>query len=278
MKRKGLVFRAFSYVYVLIGCLLIGGPMYLTVANAMKDTQQFTNNFFAPPESFYLENFINVISKANYFRYVFNSAFVMVVGVALILLLVPLTAFPVARHMRTKRYYRFLYYFILLGIFVPFQVKMLPIVKLMASLKLMNPVGLVLLYGCGALCQDIFLMVGYIQTLPRDLEEAAAIDGCTRLGTMFRIVYPLLSPMLATILIKDALWIWNDFQMPLLILNVSTDYWTLPLFQYNFKSTYSVDFTMAFAAFTLSILPMMLIFLVAQKKIMGGLTSGAVKS
>lgn len=142
----------------------------------------------------------------------------------------------------------------------------------------MNPVGLVLLYGCGALCQDIFLMVGYIQTLPRDLEEAAAIDGCTRLGTMFRIVYPLLSPMLATILIKDALWIWNDFQMPLLILNVSTDYWTLPLFQYNFKSTYSVDFTMAFAAFTLSILPMMLIFLVAQKKIMGGLTSGAVKS
>lgn len=202
----------------------------------------------------------------------------MVAGVALILLLVPITAFPVARHMRTKRYYRFVYYFILLGIFVPFQVKMLPIVKLMASLKLMNPVGLVLLYGCGALCQDIFLMVGYIQTLPRDLEEAAAIDGCTRLGVIFRIVYPLLSPMLATILIKDALWIWNDFQMPLLILNVSTDYWTLPLFQYNFKSTYSVDFTMAFAAFTLSILPMMIIFLLAQKKIMGGLTTGAVKS
>ena len=276
MKRQGLVLRALSYLYVLLGCILIGGPMYLTVANAMKDTQQFTSNFFAPPQSLYLDNFINVISKANYFRYVFNSTFVMVAGVALILLLVPITAFPVARHMRTKRYYRFVYYFILLGIFVPFQVKMLPIVKLMASLKLMNPVGLVLLYGCGALCQDIFLMVGYIQTLPRDLEEAAAIDGCTRLGVIFRIVYPLLSPMLATILIKDALW--NDFQMPLLILNVSTDYWTLPLFQYNFKSTYSVDFTMAFAAFTLSILPMMIIFLLAQKKIMGGLTTGAVKS
>ena len=147
MKRQGLVLRALSYLYVLLGCILIGGPMYLTVANAMKDTQQFTSNFFAPPQSLYLDNFINVISKANYFRYVFNSTFVMVAGVALILLLVPITAFPVARHMRTKRYYRFVYYFILLGIFVPFQVKMLPIVKLMASLKLMNPVGLVLLYA-----------------------------------------------------------------------------------------------------------------------------------
>ncbi len=278
MKKQGRAFRAFSYLYVLIGCFLIGGPMYLTVANAMKDTQQFTSNFFAPPQSLYLDNFISVISKANYFRYVFNSLFVMTAGVALILILVPLTAFPVARHMRTKRYYRFIYYFILMGIFVPFQVKMLPIVKLMASLKLMNPVGLVLLYGCGAVCQDIFLMVGYIQTLPRDLEEAAAIDGCTRIGSIFRIVYPLLSPILATLLIKDALWIWNDFQMPLLILNVNADYWTLPLFQKNFESSYSVNFTMAFASLTLSILPMLLIFLVGQKKIMSGLTNGAIKS
>lgn len=183
MKRQGLVLRALSYLYVLLGCILIGGPMYLTVANAMKDTQQFTSNFFAPPQSLYLDNFINVISKANYFRYVFNSTFVMVAGVALILLLVPITAFPVARHMRTKRYYRFVYYFILLGIFVPFQVKMLPIVKLMASLKLMNPVGLVLLYGCGALCQDIFLMVGYIKRCPGTWKRRPPLTAAPALGS-----------------------------------------------------------------------------------------------
>ena len=121
-------------------------------------------------------------------------------------------------------------------------------------------------------------MVGYIKTIPRDMEEASAIDGCNRIQTIWKIAFPIMKPMLATLLIKDTLWIWNDFMMPLLILNVSDKYWTLPLFQYNFKGTYSVDFTLAFAAFSLSIIPMMLVFVLAQKKIMGGLTAGAVKS
>lgn len=267
-----------KYVFLVLGCFAIALPLYLTIANAMKTQQQLSSSFFAPPESFYLDNFAAVISKANFFRYVFNSAFITVTSIVLILIVVPLTAFPIARRMDGGFYYRFLFFFITLGIFVPFQVKMLPIVKLMSSIHMLNPIGLILLYTCGALCQDVFLMVGYIRTIPKDMEEASSIDGCSRIQTIIKIVFPIMKPMLATVLIKDALWVWNDFLMPLLVLNVSDKYWTLPLFQYNFKGTYSVDFTMAFAAFSLSIVPMMILFAIAQKKIMGGLTTGAVKS
>lgn len=267
-----------KYIYLFLGCLLIALPLYLTIANAMKTPQQLSENFFSLPESLYLNNFAEVISKANFFRYAFNSVFITVVGVALIQIIVPFTAFPIARRMKTEPYFKFLFYLITAGIFVPFEVKMLPLVKLMSSIRMLNPIGLILLYSCGALCQDIFLMVGYIKTIPRDMEEASAIDGCNRIQTIWKIAFPIMKPMLATLLIKDTLWIWNDFMMPLLILNVSDKYWTLPLFQYNFKGTYSVDFTLAFAAFSLSIIPMMLVFVLAQKKIMGGLTAGAVKS
>ncbi len=275
---KKYVCNSVKYIYLFLGCLLIALPLYLTIANAMKTPQQLSQNFFALPESFYLNNFAEVISKANFFRYAFNSVFITVVGVALIQIIVPFTAFPIARRMGTEPYFKFLFYFITIGIFVPFEVKMLPLVKLMSSIHMLNPIGLILLYACGALCQDIFLMVGYIKTIPRDMEEASAIDGCNRIQTIWKIAFPIMKPMLATLLIKDTLWIWNDFMMPLLILNVSDKYWTLPLFQYNFKGTYSVDFTLAFAAFSLSIIPMMLVFIFAQKKIMGGLTTGAVKS
>lgn len=277
MMKKGAGTIA-KYLFLTFGCLVILLPLYLTIVNAMKTPQQLSSSFFAPPESFYLDNFAAVISKANFFRYVFNSAFITITSIVLILVIVPVTAFPIARRMDTQIYYKFLFFFITLGIFVPFQVKMLPLVKLMSSIHMLNPIGLILLYACGALCQDVFLLVGYIRTIPRDMEEASAIDGCTRIQTIVRIVFPILKPMLATVLIKDALWVWNDFLMPLLILNVSDRYWTLPLFQYNFKGTYSVDFTMAFAAFTLSIVPMMILFVFAQRRIMGGLTTGAVKS
>ncbi len=275
---KKLAGNLLKYGFLLLGCGLIALPLYLTIANAMKTPQQLSANFFAPPQSLYLDNFAAVISKANFFVYAFNSVFITVVSVTLILIIIPFTAFPIARRMDKEFYYKFLFYFITMGIFIPFQVKMLPLVKLMSSIKMLNPIGLILLYACGALCQDIFLMVGYIKAIPKDMEEASAMDGCSRIQTIWKIVFPIIKPMLATLLIKDSLWIWNDFMMPLLILNVSEKYWTLPLFQYNFKGTYSVDFTMAFAAFSLSIIPMMVVFAFAQKKIMGGLTTGAVKS
>ena len=167
---------------------------------------------------------------------------------------------------------------IVLGMFVPFQVIMVPLVQFMGGLGLSNKFGLILLHVTYASMQAVFLLVNYIQNVPQDLEEAAYIDGCTTVQAYVKVVVPLLKPMTSTVLVLNALWIWNDFQMPLMILNKLPDTWTLPLFQYNFKSQYSFDYNMAFASYLIAMIPVLIAYICAQKHIVEGLTAGAVKS
>ncbi len=128
------------------------------------------------------------------------------------------------------------------------------------------------------MCEGIFLYVGYIQSIPEDLEEAAYIDGASTLRTYGSVVLPLIKPMIATVSIKNALWLWNDFLLPLLILNKSTEDWTLTLFQYNFKTKFSSDPTLIMTSFLLSMLPVFIAYMFAQRYIIGGLVSGGVKA
>lgn len=114
--------------------------------------------------------------------------------------------------------------------------------------------------------------------MPADLEEAASIDGLTTFGAYWRVVVPLIKPLTMTILVLNVLWVWNDFQMPLIILNQDSSTWTLPLFQYNFKSQYTYDYNMAFASYLIAMVPVMIAYICAQKYIVAGLTQGAVKS
>lgn len=266
-----------SAVILYIGILVILFPMYLTVVTAFKTPAESAQNFFALPSSLYLENFKEVIYSNNFFVYVKNSFTITIVSIVLILLVVPITAYAIARNM-DKLYYKSIYNLFSLGIFIPFQVIMLPVTKLMTSLSLLDKTGLIILYLTFALPQGVFLYVGYIRTsVPVDLEESAYIDGCSKLRTYISIIFPMLKPMTATIIIMNALWIWNDFQLPLLILNRSASYWTLPLFQYNFKSQYVFEYNLAFASFVLSIIPILIVYMVFQKHIIDGLTSGAVK-
>jgi raffinose/stachyose/melibiose transport system permease protein len=176
------------------------------------------------------------------------------------------------------KYYSFVYIYLLAGIFVPFQVIMVPLVKYLSKMNMTNIQGLIVMHITLASSQGVFLLVNYIRTIPRDMEEAAAIDGCTTFKVYYKIVVPLMKPMLATICIMNALWVWNDFQMPLLILNQSPVMWTLPLFQFNFKSQYTYDYNMAFASYLIAMIPVMIVYAGAQKHIVSGLTQGAVKS
>lgn len=171
-----------------------------------------------------------------------------------------------------------MYFYLLAGIFVPFQVIMVPLVKYLAKLKLCNIPGLIIMCVTLASSQGVFLLVNYIRSVPRDLEEAAYIDGCGTVKAYVKIVLPMIKPILATIFVLNALWVWNDFQMPLLILNQSQDMWTLPLFQYNFKSQYSFDYNLAFASYLIAMIPVLIAYACAQKHIVSGLTQGAVKS
>ena len=226
MKRSksSRILKILSYVLLITGMIVILYPFYLTIITALKTPQESSQSFFSFPQSFYLGNFVNVLQKANYFVFFRNSAVVTLVSVFLIMVLIPMCSYAIARNME-KRYYKTMYFYV-----------------------------------------------------PRDLEEAAYIDGCGTVKAYVKIVLPMIRPILATIFVLNALWVWNDFQMPLLILNQSQDMWTLPLFQYNFKSQYSFDYNLAFASYLIAMIPVLIAYACAQKHIVSGLTQGAVKS
>mgnify|MGYP000680744119 CR=1 FL=1 len=265
------------YVFLIVGILLIFIPLYLTVITAFKTQGEITENFFALPSSLYLGNFKAILEDSEYPRTVFNTLYITILSSVGVLLIVPMVSYAIARNMERKRYYKFLYFFLLIGIFVPFQVKMLPLVKVMSSLGMMNITGISIVYMASSVCEGVFLYVAFILGIPSDLEEAAYIDGASTFKTYTKVVFPLLSPMTATVLIKNGLWFWNDFFLPQLVLNKTKENWTLTLFQYNFKTQLFVDYTKTFTAFILSMLPVMVVYVFLQKKIIGGLTNGAVK-
>ncbi|ALS29109.1 sugar ABC transporter permease [Paenibacillus sp. 32O-W] len=274
--KQSLFLRIFSYTFLGIGTLFILGPIFLTVSVAMKSRAETTKSFLAPPSGLYLDNFIAVINKANFWSIFQNSVFITLVSLLLMLIAIPMVSYAVSRN-SNQMYYRFVYTLILLGIFVPFQAIMLPIYRHMSNLELLNQGGLIIMYLTLSFSQGLFLCVGFLKNIPLELDQASKIDGCGVWLTFTRVIYPLMMPILATILVLNSLWIWNDFQLPLIMLNRHPDYWTLPLFIYNFKSEVSFDYNLAFAAFTLSMAPISILYVFTQRYIIGGLTEGSIK-
>lgn len=267
----------FSYLFLIVGVLIILFPMYITLVTAFKTPDQMSASFFGLPPTLYMGNFAEVVSKEHFSSFVTNSLMITVLSLVGIAVFVPLVSYAIARRFR-KRYYRFVYLLFISGAFVPFTVVMVPQIKLMSYLNAMNMYGLILLYWVFALSEGTLLTVSYVNSIPTEMDEAAFIDGASVTRTFFTIIYPMMKPIISAVVIMDALWIWNDFQLPLLMLNAQESMWTLPLFQYNFKTKYSTNYTLAFAAFLLSSLPILAFYLAAQKQIINGLTSGAVKS
>lgn len=276
LKREGLGWRILRNILVLSGLILILCPLYLVVINSFKTLEEAGKNFFALPSSLNFTNFIELFSNSNYWVFLSNSLKITCISVGLILIFVPYLSYAIARNFN-KKYYRSIYYYLLMGLFIPSQVIMLPVTKMMTGLNMLNHTGLIILYLAFSLTQGIFLFVNYIKGLPYEIEESAHIDGCNVFQTYVKIILPLVKPMIATLLIMDTLWIWNDFMLPLLMLNRSQDIWTLPLFQYNFKTEYSFNYTMAFTAYLMAMAPMLIIYCMGQKYIIKGLTAGSVK-
>ena len=226
-----------KYLFLVLGCLVIAAPLYVTIITAFKTREESTVNFFSFPSQFYLGNFREIIEKQNYFRYLGNTVIITVCSLILMALVIPSLSYALSRNMRRSKFYRFSYIYLVIGLFVPFQVVMIPLVKIASSFHMSNIWGLIVLNLVFALRDGVFLFVAYMDSVPRELEESAFIDGAGVVQTYIRIVFPLVKPMTATIMILNGLSVWNDFMLPLLLLNKSKDSWTLQLFQYNFKTT-----------------------------------------
>ena len=279
MKKAGKderVWLVLRNIILLCGLILILFPLWLVLINSFKTLEEAGKNFFALPSRLNFDNYLELFANSNYWIFLRNSLKITVISITLILSLVPSISYAIARNFN-KKYYKTIYYYLLLGLFIPSQVVLLPVTKMMSKLNMLNHGGLILLYAAFSLTQGVFLFVNYIRGLPYEIEESAQIDGCSVFQTYVKIVLPLVKPMISTLLIMDVLWIWNDFMLPLLILNRTQEIWTLPLFQYNFKTEYSFNYTMAFTAYLLAMLPMLIIYCMGQKYIVKGLTAGSVK-
>ncbi|WP_083189951.1 carbohydrate ABC transporter permease [Orenia metallireducens] len=262
-------------ILLLIGSLIILFPLYLTLTVALKSPQQLAQSLLAFPKELHWENFSKAMKLTHYFRSFKNSSLIAVPTVFITLLTNSMVAYAIARNM-DKKFFRFLYYYFIAAMFIPFPIIMLPIVKEMSFLGLDNRLGLTILYIVYGLSLNIFIYIGYIRSLPISLEEAAIIDGANTWQIFWKVIFPLLKPINATIGILTALWAWNDFMLPLIILN-DRELMTLPLVQYVFQSQFSTDYNLAFASYILALAPMLLVYIFAQKWIISGVMRGSVK-
>lgn len=277
MKNEERFNLIWKYVLLIIGAILILIPLLATVFSSFKTTQDIMQHFFAFPNPATLDNYARLIADG-IGHYFWNSAVITVLSVILVTLFIPAAAYSIARNMSKHKAFAIMYSLLILGIFVPFQVIMIPITVMMSRLGLANMWGLIILYLTYAIPQTLFLYVGYIKlSVPDSLDEAAMIDGSDRFTTYRKIIFPMLKPMHATTLIINALWFWNDFMLPLLILNKNAEMWTLPLFQYNYTGQYFNDYGPSFASYVVGIITITIVYLIFQKNIISGMSNGAIK-
>lgn len=269
--------KFFIYLFLILGLFTIITPLYITVVTTFKTATESTKSFFTFPKSFYLQSYMEILKNPKFYYALKNTFGITLAALAGNMLIMPMMSYAISRSMGISKVYRGIYYFLLMGIFIPFQVRMMPLVKLMSTLHLTNGVGVVVLYIAYATCESVFLYVGFLSSIPMELEEAAYIDGASTIQSYRSVVFPLLKPMMATVLIREGLMMWNDFMMPLVMLNRSPANWTLTIFQYNFQSEFNIDYGLTFTCFVLSSLPIIIFYIFMQKNIIGGMTSGAVK-
>lgn len=277
MKKERILSNIGKYILLFIGAVMIFVPLMVTVFSSFKTTKDIMKKFFSFPNPITLDNYKRLLQDG-IGHYFLNSTVITVASIILIMLFVPAAAYSIARHMSKRKAFGIMYTLLILGIFVPFQVIMIPITVMMNKIGLANMWGLSLLYLTYAIPQTLFLYVGYIKIgVPESLDEAAEIDGADKFTTYRKVIYPMLKPMHATTLIINALWLWNDFMLPLLILNKDSKMWTLPLFQYNYTGQYFNDYGPSFASYIVGIVTITIVYLIFQKNIIAGMSNGAVK-
>ena len=280
-----------NIVLIIIGTVVamyILFPFYLVVMNAFKQQSDIVASpvgLTGASFSQLFENLNKVVNNSNFqFWYAFGtSAVITVISLVLLALFGGMAAWVISRNNR-KKWATAIYMVFIASMIIPFQVVMLPLIstfrdagKFVGISMLQSIPGIVFAYcGFGG-AMTVFILTGFIKGIPYSLEEAAAIDGCSPEGTFFRIVFPLLKPVITTVTILNGMWIWNDYLLPSLMLGQNGKVKTLPVAVQAFVGSYVKQWDLILTAALLAILPMIIIFLIAQKQIMTGMVEGAVK-
>ena len=265
-----LIFSVISLLYLY--------PIILVVINSFKKKAYISRvPFDLPKDNMFvgLENYIRGIEQTKFFEAFSWSLFITVGGVAVIILCCSMCAWFITRvH---NKFTMALYMLCLFSMIVPFQMVMFPLSKLANMMHLSNPIGIILVYlGFGA-GLAVFMFCGFVKSIPLEIEEAAMIDGCTPIQTFFQVVFPIMKPTVITVAILQAMWIWNDYLLPYLVLDLKK-YKTIPIVIQYLKGGYgAVDWGTMMAMLVLAIIPIIIFYGICQKYIIEGVVAGAVK-
>lgn len=277
MKRARRI-NMFFFLFACVLAALYAFPFLMVLINSVKDKRAVRNEPLALPEEWVWENFTEAIRKMEYWQALGNSLLVTVVSVAAIVVTSSMLAYYLARS-KTK-FSAGAFLVLVASMIVPFQALMIPFYGLFFGRDGFNLPGNVLTlafcYVGFGVALSTFLYHGFISNIPYELDEAAAIDGASPFRTFRRIIFPMLGPVTATVSIINALWIWNDFLLPNLVL-VENEVKTLPLKTFVFYGKYTSDYGLAMAGLLLSIIPIVIFYFAMQKRIISGISAGALK-
>lgn len=248
-------------------------PLVVLFLNSFKTSAEADKMTLSLPTEWVFENYSTVIEQGKLISSFFNGLLYATGSVVIIVAVVSLAAFVISRNM--KGINRFLYYFIISGIAMP--INNVSLMKVMQAFHLINTRGgIILLYAAINIPLSLFLAYGFIDTIPREIDEAAVIDGCTPWQLFTQVIAPLLKPIVSTLFVLDFMAIWNDFTMPLYYLNNSQK-WPMTLAVYNFFGAFQNSWNLVAADIMLTLLPVLIVFVLGQKYIVGGVAAGSVK-
>ena len=266
-------------ILLILGLITVIFPLYLTVVIAFKKPSEMTNSIsgiLSLPKSWSLANFAEAMQVTDFWRSLGNSILITVITVVISIILHSMIGYAIGRNKGKSKFYKFAYLYIVSGMFVPFAILMMPLVKQTSQMGIANAVGVVICYVVFYMPMNVLLYSGYLNNIPIALEEAARVDGASTWKTYWSIIFPIMKPMHATVAVLTALGTWNDVMTPLVIMSGSGMN-TLPLAQLTFQTQFGTNYNLAFASYLLALLPILIFYLICQKQILNGVVNGAVK-
>ena len=266
-------------ILLILGLITIIFPLYMTVVIAFKQPSEMTNSIsgiLSLPKSWSFDNFAEAMRVTDFWHSLLNSVIVTAITVTVSILAHSMIGYAIGRNKARSKFYKFVYLFIVSGMFVPFAILMMPLVKQTDQLGIANIVGVIICYLVFYMPMNVLLYSGYLTNIPVALEEAARVDGASTWKTYWKIIFPIMKPMHATVAVLTALGTWNDVMTPLVIMSGSGMN-TLQLAQMTFQTQFGANYNLAFASYLLALLPILIFYLICQKQILNGVVNGAVK-
>lgn len=266
-------------IVLFLGTITVFFPLYMAFNIAIKQPSEMTNDVagaLALPKEWSFSNFTEAMRVTDFWNSLGNSLLITVTTIILAVLIYSIVGYVFGRTMANNKKYKFAYFYIVSGMFVPFAILMMPLVKQTAQMHLGNQLGVILLYIVFYMPMNVMLYASYMKNIPIGIEEAAYIDGASTWKTFWKVIFPMMKPMHATVAVLTALGTWNDVMTPLVIMS-GTGINTLPIAQLNFQTQFGTNYNLAFASYILSLIPILVFYIICQKQIISGIANGAVK-